>query len=478
MSLRTAAEYQASLRDGRTVYYRGKRVDVTTHPLFRVAIDHVSLDYELAESPEHRQLLVAHDAELGEIARLYKPPRTADDLLERSAIVDLLTRRGGTMLTLIKEIGSDALFALQGVAAAMDTALSTKMLERVQAYRRHCAQNDLALCVAQSDPKGDRSLRPSEQEHPDYYLRIVERRDGGIVVRGAKVHTSNSMIANEMIVLPTRNLDERDKEYAVAFAVPMNAPGLKLITSTYTPHAESTFERPLSAKHRMLETLTVFDDVFVPWDRVFMDGQYQFAGALALGFVDYHRFTAVSYKQPLVDLLAGSALLMADMNGISRAGHVRDKLTWLISYAETLKAMIRAGAQQFQTIPPGLAVPNRMLVNIAKLQFATQYHTALAYVQDIAGGLLVTQPGEEDLRNPETGPYIEHYLGGRKGISAEDRLRAINLVSDLTTSEFGGYHAVLAIHAEGSIEAEKLAILRDYDVNSAMAYAREQAGIG
>ena len=169
---------------------------------------------------------------------------------------------------------------------------------------------------------------------------------------------------------------------------------------------------------------------------------------------------------------------MADMNGIARVAHVRDKLAWLMTYTQTIKGLLRIAAQNCRMIPPGIAVPDRLYTNVAKLQFATNYHTALSYVQDITGGLLVTAPAEEDLRNPETREYLTRYLGGRKGVSAEERLRAVNMVSDLTTSELGGYHSVLAIHAEGSIEAEKLIIMRDYDSDAAIAYARQMSGIG
>ncbi len=481
MALRTPAQYIESLRDGRVVYYRGRRIpDVTAHPFFRVAIDHAAIDYRLAEEPRHRALAVAKDLESGEdISRYYVIPQGVDDLRKRSELIAAATRAGGTMVTLIKEIGTDALFALHALSSQMDKALGTKVHDRVRAYYRYCARNDLALAVAQSDPKGDRSLRPSEQEHPDYYLRIVERRNDGIVVRGAKVHTSVSVNSNELIVLPTRAMEEQDKDYAVAFAAPLNTPGLRMITSVYSQHREPQEEAdyPLSSKHRMLETLTVFDNVFVPWERVFLDGQWQFAGPLALGFVDFHRFTAVSYKLPLLALLTGSALLMADYNGVSRAGHIREKIAWLVSYEETVRGLLAAAAQQCSPVVPGVVAPSRLYTNLAKLRFAENYHQALAYVQDIAGGLLVTAPGEEDLANPDTAGDIQRYLGGRKGVSARDRLRAIRMISDLTASEFGGYHAVLAMHAEGSIEAEKLAIAREYNVKAAIAYAREMAGI-
>ncbi|MBM4405916.1 MAG: hypothetical protein FJ039_07030 [Chloroflexi bacterium] len=479
MGLRTPAHYIKSLNDGRAVYYKGKKVaDVTKHPFLRIAVEHAAIDYHLAEDPKHKELAVVKDPETGNpISRLYLPPKTTADLLKRSELIALATREGKTMVTLIKEIGTDALFALHIVSRQMDKALGTHFYERVHRFYRHCADNDLAVAVAQTDAKGDRVLRPSEQEHPDYYLRVVERRKDGIVVRGAKLHTSVSVNSNELIVLPTRNFDEKDKDYAVAFAIPMNTKGLRLITSAYSQPKENDFQFPLSNKHLMLETTTIFDDVFVPNERIFMDGQYQFAGPLALAFVDFHRFTAVSYKQPLLDLLVGAGLLLADQNGISRVSHVRDKLTWLATYTETVKGLLGYAAVTAKTVEPGFAVPNRMYSNVAKFQFAHNYHQALAIVQDIAGGLVVTAPGEEDMKNATLAKDIRRYLGGRKGVSAEDRLKAMHLVADLTATEFGGYHAVLAIHAEGSLEAEKLAIQREYDIASALAYAKRMANI-
>jgi 4-hydroxybutyryl-CoA dehydratase / vinylacetyl-CoA-Delta-isomerase len=360
--------------------------------------------------------------------------------------------------------------------------LGTDYLSRVKAYHERCAEQDLALAVAQTDVKGDRALGPAEQAargNPDAYLRIVERRPDGIVVRGCKAHTSVSTNANEIVVLPTRALGEADADYAVAFAVPVDTPGLTLIASPHGGAAagESAFEHPVSAGHKMMETLTVFDDVFVPNERVFLAGEWSFAGPLALTFVEFHRFTAVSYKLPLVDALVGTALLLAEYNGIERAGHVRDKLAWLIAYAEGLRALTETAARRCRLHPAGIAVPDPLTVNTAKLHFATNYHQAVARVQDIAGGLLVTYPAEEDLRSAELGPVVRRYLAGKQGVDVEARLRALNLAADLTASDFGGYQEVLAVHAEGSIEAEKLTILRNYDAERARAYARRLAGI-
>jgi len=468
--LRTPDEYRASLRDGRRVYYRGAAVDdVTTHSVFAHAVDHAALDYEMAHSGVYSGLAIGPDGN----SRYFHVPQTGEDLLARSALIEASTRAGKTLVLLIKEIGSDALFALLALSAQLGEPYDS----RIRLFYEHCRDGDLAVCVAQTDVKGDRALTPSQQSNPDAYLKIVERRTDGIVVRGAKVHTSVSINANEMIVLPTRAMSEPDADYAVAFAIPIDTPGLTLVASPYlSTHGKLEAEYPLSATRKMVETTTLFDDVFVPHERVFMDGRFELAGALARGFVEFHRFTAISYKLPLVDALVGAGLLAARVNGLERAGHVRDKLAWLISYAETLRALAHHAAEHCKLVD-GVAIPDTLLVNIAKLQFAQGLHTAFQHVQDIAGGLLATYPAPEDLDHPVYGAALERYLESAEGVLGRDRLRVLNMISDLTTGEYGGYQAVLAIHAEGSIEAEKLTILAQYDRGRAADYASWLAGL-
>jgi 4-hydroxybutyryl-CoA dehydratase / vinylacetyl-CoA-Delta-isomerase len=468
--LRTPDEYRESLRDSRRVFYRGQQVeDVTTHPVLMHAVEHASLDYQMAEDPVQRELAVGADG----YSRYFAVPRTADDLLARSALIEAATRAGKTLVVLIKEIGSDALFAL----LAMCDTLGEPYATRIQAFYEHCRDNDLAMCVAQTDVKGDRARAPSQQSNPDAYLRVVETRDDGIVVRGAKIHTSVSVNANELIVLPTRAMGPDDADYAVAFAIPLDTPGLTLVASPYLSTAgKHEAEHPLSATRKMAETVTIFDDVVVPLDRVFMNRQYEHAGELARGFVEFHRFTAISYKLPLVDALVGAALLAARVNGLERAGHVRDKLSQLICYAETLRALTHHAALRSKTVN-GVAIPDTLLVNVAKLQFALGLHGAFQLVQDIAGGLLVTYPAPEDLDHPQYGEALRQYLQGSDNTPGEERLRVMNLISDLTAGEYGGYQAVLAVHAEGSIEAEKLTILAQYDRHAGIEYARWLAGI-
>ena len=478
MPLRTAEQYLESLRDGRTVYYRGQRVpDVTTHPVIGCAARHAAIDYTLAHDPTHRELCVVSD-EAGEYSRYYKIPRTPDDLDRRRELIELATTEGATLVVLIKEIGTDALCGLLRVASTVDAQHGTEYSLRVQAYYERCRDNDLAVAVAQTDVKGDRSLGPSAQADPDLYVHIVERRSDGIVVCGAKAHTSVSTNANELIVLPTRAMREGDKDYAVSFAVPLDTQGLVLLTSAFDSHGpqSSAVELPISAQHKMMETTTVFDNVFVPWERVFLAGEHEFAGPLALAFVEHHRFTAISYKLPLVDAMVGSAMMMADMNGIAKAGHVREKIVQLISYAETLRGLTHYAAMRGTPREAGIASPDTLYVNMAKYHFAHGYHDAVRNVQDIAGGALVTGPGVEDLETEETAKYYHKYYAGH-GVSGQDRLKALTFVKNLVASEFGAYQEVLAVHAEGSLEAEKQMVARSYDGRRAVALVRRLAGL-
>ncbi len=479
MGLRTAQEYLGGLQDGRTVYFRGKKVpDVLAHAELRAGAEHTALDYRLAEDPRYEDLFTATIPETGErVSRYFVSPKNTEDLLKRREMIETSTREGNGVVLLIKEIGSDALFALTLNARRVDEKFGTNYLERVQAYHAQCRSRDLSLAVAQTDAKGDRGLMPSQQAHPDYYVRIVERRPDGIVVRGAKAHTTGTVFVDDVIVLPTRAINEEDSDYAVAFSIPVNTPGVKLIASPFSFTGESKYHHPVSGRHHLVETLTVFDDVFIPNERVFLAGEWEFAGPLANGFVEFHRYTAISYKPPLLDLFLGAAALIAFYNGVEKASHIREKATRLITYTETVRALTRAAAMDCN-VDDGIAVPDTMTTNIAKYHFAAHYHEAVRDVQDIAGALLVTGPSEEDWNNPDTRGLLDRYLGGRKGVPTMDRMKAINLIRDLTASDFGGYHELLAIHAEGSLEAQKITIFRGYDIERCMNLAKEAAGIG
>ena len=471
MALRTPEQYLKGLRDGREVYYRGERVeDVTQHPELGVAARHASIDFHLGEDPKYQGIAVHTDG--GEqYSAYYRVPRHSQDLLDRTKLIELGTELGATLVILIKEIGTDAMFALKRILARKR---DTQGIGRLEAFYRCCREKDLALAVAQTDVKGDRGKRPSEQADPDVYVRVVEERPGGIVVRGAKVHTSCTPYVDEVIVLPSRSMTGGDESWSVAFAVPAATRGLRMYTSDFLHGTKEHFTHPISTVHKMVETLTVFDDVFVPWERVFFHGRPDLAGAAALTFVEFHRYTAVSYKLPLLDALVGLGITIAQANGIEKAGHVRDKLTWLSGYAETVRGLAQLAAMRCG-VEHGVAFPHVFTTNLAKWTFAREFHHAIEIVQDLAGGLLVTGPATADWESPEIRPVLDKYFRG--AWPAERRLPLLNVISEITARAYGGYQMVLAIHAEGSIEAEKMAMFRAYDSNRAVNLALQLAGL-
>jgi aromatic ring hydroxylase len=464
MGLRTADEYRASLRDGRTLWYRGKRVDdILAEPDLRIAIDMACTDFEMTQSPAHRDLAVTRDERTGEEHHaVYALPRSTDDLVRRSRLIEIGSLLCGTLIS-IKDVGSDAMLGLL-------TTLEGAGLERAQALHRRCAADDLVLAVAQTDVKGDRSKAPHQQADPDLYLHVVDESADGIVVRGAKAHTTFAANCDEILVLPTRAMKADDAEWAVSFAVPSNTQGVSLYISSYSAGEHHPWDRPISSRFKMTETLTVFDNVFVPWDRVFLCREPAVCGPLALAFVDFHRFTAVSYKLPLLDALVGAAAEIARMNGVLAAGHIREKLTQLVIYAETVRSLTESAARRGRVDDRGICRPDSMTTNLAKYTFADGFHAAIRTVQECAGGLLVTGPGGDDWDAPEVRPVLEKYF--RAAAPAAERLAMMKMIADLTVGDFGGYQSVLAVHAEGSIEAEKMQILRKYDRTRATNRAR------
>ena len=476
MALRSADEYRASLRDGRRLIYRGELVaDVTTHPSLGRTIDHAAgLWHHPDEGPDG--FWSYPDAELGEeISTYFRQPATPDELRERGDLIEETTRRARSTLNIVKAVGTDVLLGLATVAARIDAEHGTSYAERVATFRAHCARGDLAMALAATDAKGDRMKRPSQQADPDLHLRIVDRDAEGVTVRGAKVHTTASPSANELICIPGRALGPDDSDYAIAFAVPLNAPGLTLVCHPLVDGPAD--EHPVSSRNIEVETLTVFEDVKIPWDRVFLCGEWQHAGAVAHAFAAYHRYTAISYKPPLVDLMIGAAYLVAQHLGIDRAGHVREKLGRMIIYGELIRtARLAAGVRGRPDPLTGIVWPEPVATNAGKFHFASGFHAAVATLQDLAGGIVVTAPGAEDVRDPEVGALIAKYLGDGGEHDGVDRWRLAQLVRDLTASEFGGYNLVVTLHGEGSQQAQLVQAVRDYDLERAADYAKAVIG--
>jgi 4-hydroxybutyryl-CoA dehydratase / vinylacetyl-CoA-Delta-isomerase len=477
--MRNAEQYIESLRDGREVYIHGERVeDVTKHPSLRKAIDHGAIDYELDRRPELRELLVTRSAKTGnEIRRYFELPRTAEDLLRRQELIETTTRNDGSIVVFMKEIGTDALNALNMICYEMDKKYGTPYLPRVAAYWQYLEENDLSMAGAITDVKGDRKLRPSQQEMPYYYLKVVERRSDGVVVRGCKVHTTSAPITNELLVLPTRAMAESDKDYCIAFGTPVNAKGIKIISRPERGDL-GVFDYPLSSRHTTLEAMTIFEDVFVPTERIFMDGEWEFAGALANCFATWHRFTGISYKYPFAEMIIGAAALAADYNGVPQASHIQDRITDLVIYAQSIRTFGQAAARDCVITENGVAYPNPLQCNIGKYLFASGYHAALKALQEVAGGLAATGPTEADCKNPATKEFIERYLGGRKGADAISRLKVMKLVRDMGGTEGAGEWWVGTLHGEGSLQAQRLSVSRGFDVKKCVDYVKNLLEIG
>jgi 4-hydroxybutyryl-CoA dehydratase / vinylacetyl-CoA-Delta-isomerase len=459
MALRTAEEYKRSIVDGREVFVDGKRVeDLLNHPSIGIYVEYAAGDYRMAMDPKYRDLVTEKLPDGEQVHFTFVSPRSKEDLIRRREVIQTSCRvlggPGGAKFT-----GIDGLNGLTLGCKRIDTAMGTEYSKRVDKYRRYLIDIDAAVCVCMTDVKGNRSLHPHQQRgHQDYYVHMVSKGDDGIVVRGAKSHISYSAITNEMIVLPCRAMGEKDKDYAVAFAVPINAKGLKIIGNAR------------DASHPMV----VFDDVFVPSERVFLAGEWQYSAQLPYAFSTFHRLSADSYKYVQLETMIGAAALHAEYNGLDKVSHVRDKLSWLVMYAEGTEALGRAAAENCEIDPTtGVVHPNIMYSNVAKYFFASQYAQAEHYLQDIAGGLVCTLPSLQELENPEISEYVKKYLGTGEICSAEDRMKLFRYTQHLCDHVEGN----ITIHAEGSLASQRLMLYGNANWDRFKAFAKRAAGI-
>jgi 4-hydroxybutyryl-CoA dehydratase/vinylacetyl-CoA-Delta-isomerase len=459
--IRTPEQYVESLRDGRIVYQDGQKLDdITAYPPYKAAIERAASEYYLKALPQNRSLFcTVEDGE--EFYFIYKVPKTPEDIQRRRTIIQTLMRSGAAATSLT---GIDGLNGVAWAAGKMDAALGTNYRQRVEEFRKLCQKTDPSICAAVSDPKGHRGLHADDprQKHKDFYLRIVDRTKDGIFINGCKLHISESILANWLICLPSRNHEESERDYAVACAVPCNAKGVKFIATDS--------ELASGGGHPMI----IFDNVFVPNERVFMAGEWQFSRLMATSFARYHRLTAATYKSVQLQIVAGLAMLMAEYNGLTHATRIRDMLAWLAMYADMTEALGKAAALDAKIDPEtGLAAPNVVYTNCAKFWFADNWHQAMKYLQDITGGIAATMPSMKDWENPETRPYIEKYLAGDARYPTEERLRALLMVRRLGST----FNGILSIHAEGSLAAQRMTIYQMADWERFKAAARRAMGL-
>ena len=466
MGLKTRAEYIESLRDGRVTYWDGERIDdITAHPRFQTPIAVAANDYDY-DNPARRELISYVDESGARSHRVFQIPYDEADLAKRVELMHDMSIVGGV---------TGVMMALMSVKDAV-AEVNPQYAANIERIYRHIRDNDLRAAEVITDPKGDRSRRAHEQDDPDLYVRIVKRTDEGIVVRGAKLHITAASLVHELVVMPTKGMRQDETDYAVSFSVPVNTPGVKIINRSFAAPDLNTFDYPASAHHSMPEGFVVFDDVFVPWDRVFLAGEVQLAWRLAQSLGLWERVGGLVGSVGTSKLFVGLAQLVSEMQGKDRDANVQNTVAELICYAEMLRMGLDYACRHFEKTASGMVYPNGLAVNAAKYYYAANYHNAVKHLHDLAGGLVLTLPTESDLRNPETGGYMRKYLHTKSSVDVETRMRIYNLIRDLTADAYGGWHLVVALQAGGGLSAQRTMMNRMYDLAGAKAAALASAG--
>ena len=461
----TRAEYIESLRRlNLKVYFMGELIEnPVDHPMIRPSMNSVAKTYELAEKPEYQDLMTVYSPLIGKrINRFCHLHQSTEDLVNKVKMQRLMGQK--TAACFQRCVGMDAFNAIFSTTYEMDQKLGTEYHKRFTEYMKFVQENDLTVDGAMTDPKGDRSLSPSRQEDPDMYMHVVEVREDGIVVRGAKAHQTGAVNSHEHLIMPTVAMKEEDKDYAISFAVPSDAEGVFMVygrQSCDTRKMEENADMDLgNAQYGGHEALVVFHNVFVPNERVFMCREYEFAGMMVERFAGYHRQSYGGCKVGVGDVLIGAAALAADYNGVPKANHIKDKLIEMIHLNETLYACGIACSAEGEKMPAGNYQINLLLANVCKQNITRMPYEIARLAEDIAGGLMVTMPSEQDLRSEKIGPYVEKYLQGATGTSTENRMRILRLIENITLGTAAVGYRTESMHGAGSPQAQRIMISR------------------
>lgn len=475
-------EYLESLKRLKPcVYLFGQRVDTPwEHPIIRPSVNAIAMTYALAEQEEHRELMTAVSPLTGErVNRFTHLHVGTDDLIKKVKMQRLLGQKTGACFQ--RCVGMDAANAVFSTSFDIDEANGTSYHQRFTEYWKRIQREDLVVDGAMTDPKGDRSLSPSAQADPDLYLRVVERREDGVVIRGAKAHQTGAINSHEILIMPTVSMRPADRDYAVTCAVPMDAQGVLMIYGRQSSDTRKTEENVSidlgNAKFGGHEALIVFRDVFVPNSRIFMNGETEFAGILVERFAGYHRQSYGGCKVGVGDVLIGAASLAAEYNGAAKASHVKDKLIEMTHLNETLYACGIACSCEGCPTKAGNYMIDVLLANVCK-QNVTRYPYEIARLaEDLAGGLMVTMPSESDWNAPALRPYLQKYLAGACGVPVENRMRILRLIENLTLGSAAVGYRTESMHGAGSPQAQRIMIARQSNLEQKKRLAMDIAGI-
>lgn len=482
MALMTGAEYIESLRKLKTkVYILGERVEnFVDHPLVKPSINSIAMTYDLAQDEKYQDLMTAISNLTGKrVNRFCHLHQSTEDLVNKVKMQRLLGQKTGSCFQ--RCVGMDAFNAIFSSTYDTDKACGTNYHENFVKYLTYVQENDLTIDGAMTDPKGDRSLSPSQQADPDLYVHIVERREDGIVVRGAKAHQTGSINSHEHLVMPTIAMKEADKDYAVSFAVPSDAEGVYMIygrQSCDTRKLEENADIDLGNKNfGGQEALVVFDNVFVPNDRIFLCGEYQYATLMVERFAGYHRQSYGGCKVGVGDVLIGAAAVAADYNGVPKASHIKDKLIEMMHLNETLYCCGIACSAEGHKTEAGNYEIDLLLANVCKQNVTRFPYEICRLAEDIAGGLMVTMPSAKDFASSEIGAICNKYFKGVEKVPTESRMRILRLIENMCLGASAVGYRTESMHGAGSPQAQRIMISRQGNLAAKKELAKTLAGI-
>lgn len=476
--IRTGNEYIESLRGRKLkVFLFGELVpEPVDHPMIRPSVNALAETYDLAISnPEIATALSPYTGE--RVNRFLHIAQSPQDLAMQNKMQRRLGQLTGTCFQ--RCVGMDTLNSLHSVTFEMDEKNGTTYHSRFMDFAVMAQRANYVIAGAMTDVKGDRSKSPSEQADPDLFVHVTRRTDEGIFITGAKAHQTGCLNSHWMVVMPTMRMGPADRDYAVVAALPIDVPGVTYIYGRQSCDTRSMDEGDIDAGNARFsgqEAMIVFDDVFIPWERVFMDGETEFASMLVERFTCYHRRSYVC-KTGVGDVLIGAAATVADYNGVERVSHIRDKLVEMTHLNETIYGTGIAASYQGMPMKSGVYLPDEMLANVCKHHVTKLPFEIGRLAQDLAGGLVVTMPSEKEFRHPELGPLIEKYLKGRAEISTEDRMRILRLIENMTLGRNAVGYLTESLHGAGSPQAQRIQIARAMQIEFKKQLAKTLAGI-
>lgn len=474
----TAADYLHSLRGRQLeIYLFGEKVsEPLDHPMIRPSINAVAETYALAErEPELASVISPLTGE--RISRFLHICQSADDLVLQNKMQRKLGQNTGTCFQ--RCVGMDAFNSLWSVTFEMDEAYGTDYHQRLRDFLTKMHHRNGIVGGAMTDVKGDRSKAPHQQEDPDLFVHITRRTEAGVYISGAKAHQTGCINSHWLLVMPTMRLGENDKAYAIVGALPVDSPGITYIYGRQSCDTRSMEGGTIdvgNAQYGGQEAMVIFEEVFIANEHIFMDGEYDFAALLVERFTTYHRRSYVC-KSGVGDVLIGAAASIAEMNGITKASHIQDKLVEMTHLNETIYATGIASSHQGYATSSGCYLCDPMLSNVCKHHVTKMPYEIGRLAQDLAGGLVATLPSEKDLKHPEIGRLLRKYLKASPDVSTENRMRMLRLIENMTLGRNAVGYLTESMHGAGSPQAQRIQIGRMMQLEYKKRLAHILAGI-